>query len=100
MKALAVVKDFDVIEESALGVGKVWEGFVFEVQFAFERGPEAFHGGVVVAAAGTAHAGAKAIGEELLLAGGAGVLAAAIGMVEEAGFGVAGLLSVGQGLEG
>jgi len=69
--ALAVVKDFDVIEENALGAGAVGEGFVFEVQFAFEGGPEAFHGGVVAAAAGVARAGGEAIGEELLLVGGA-----------------------------
>ena len=100
METLAVVKDFDVVEESALGVGAVSEGFAFEIQFAFEGGPEAFHRGVIVAAAGPAHAGGKAKGEELLLVGGAGVLAAAIGMVEEAGFGAAGLLSVGQSLEG
>ena len=85
MEALAVIKDFDVVEESALGLGEVGEGFAFEVQFTFEGGPEAFHGGVVVAATGPAHAGSKAIGEELLLVGGAGVLAAAIGVVEEAG---------------
>jgi hypothetical protein len=67
VEALAVVKDFDVIEEGALGLSKVGEGFVFEVQFAFEGRPEAFHGGIVMTAAGPAHAGGKAKGEELLL---------------------------------
>ena len=100
MEALAVIKDFDVVEESALGLGEVGEGFAFEVQFTFEGGPEAFHGGVVVAATGPAHAGSKAIGEELLLVGGAGVLAAAIGVVEQAGFGAPSLLGVSQGLKG
>ena len=56
MEALAVIEDFDVIKELALGEGLVGEGFVFEVQFGFKGAPEAFHGGVVMAAAGPTHA--------------------------------------------
>ena len=48
MGALAIVEDFDVIED--LGAGLVAGGEILSVNgFYFKGAPEAFHGGVVVA---------------------------------------------------
>ena len=54
MSALAVVEDFDEIED--LGSGLEVGGELPAVdQFQFESAPEAFHGGVVVTIAPAAH---------------------------------------------
>src|SRR5688572_14456067 len=67
VESFAVVEDFNVFKELGLGVGTVGEAMALEVQFAFEGAPEAFHGGVVVAAARSTHAEGEAMGEEGLL---------------------------------
>ena len=97
---MSVVEDFDVIKELALGVGLVGEGFVFEKEFGFKGAPEAFHGGIVQAAAWPAHAEGEAKRAEGILVGSAGVLGAAIGMVEQAGLGFAAELGLRESLEG
>ena len=54
MKALAIVKDLDVIEELRSGLSLC--GKVLAVgQFQLEGTPEAFHGRIVIAVAGPPH---------------------------------------------
>src|SRR5664279_2991288 len=51
----AVVKDFDPLEDG--GAGLLPRGELTAIhEFAFEAAPEAFHGGVVIAVAASAHA--------------------------------------------
>ena len=82
MGALAIVEDFDVIED--LGAGLIAGGELLSVNgFYFEGAPEAFHGGVVVAVGFAAHGGdATGLGEGGPVVG-AGVLDAAIGMAQQ-----------------
>ena len=61
--ALAVVEDFDEVEECGLGLSACGEGGPVD-QLEFEGAPEAFHGGVVVAVAPTTHGGDEAGGLE------------------------------------
>ncbi len=56
---------------------------LIEEEFIFEGAPERFDGGVIIAIAFAAHAGLKAGAAELSAVGAAGVLAAAIGVMEE-----------------
>src|ERR1035437_107249 len=51
-----VVKDFDPLEDGRAGFGARGE-LVAIHEFAFEAAPEAFHGGVVITVAASAHAG-------------------------------------------
>ena len=51
-----VIEGFDVIEDGQLGLVLGFKVVAME-PFGFERAPKRFHGGVVVAAAGGAHAG-------------------------------------------
>ena len=56
MTALAVIEDFDVVEDFGSGVGSA--GKIASVdQFQFEGAPEAFHCSVVVAVTASAHGG-------------------------------------------
>ena len=82
----AVVENFDVVEDRELGlVASLKVGSVD--QLVLERVPEALGGGVVVAAAAAAHAGDHAVGGERVAVVLAGVLAAAIAVVDESGAG-------------
>ena len=54
MEALAVVEDFDEIEEFNLGLLAGVKGGAID-QFPFQGAPEAFHGGIVIAVARPAH---------------------------------------------
>ena len=58
-----VIEGFDVIEDGQAGCLVGGEVFVME-PFSFERAPEGFHGGVVIAIAGGTHAGAYVVGME------------------------------------
>jgi hypothetical protein len=51
-----VIESFDVIEDGGAGLLVGMEVLVMEA-FGFEGAPERFHGGIVVAVAGSAHAG-------------------------------------------
>ena len=51
-----VIEGFDVIEDGELGFSVSFEAAMVE-PFGFEGAPERFHGGIVVAVAGRAHAG-------------------------------------------
>lgn len=53
-----VIEGFDIIKEGQIGLVMVLESLVMD-PFCFKRAPEGFHGGVVVAVAGGAHAGLK-----------------------------------------
>ena len=82
MEPLAVVEDFDVVEEGAGRLGTALKmGAVDE--FFLERAPEALHGGVVVAVASAAHARRDFPGGEMLAVRLAGVLASSVGVVEQ-----------------
>ncbi len=56
MTALAVIEDFDVVEDFGSGLGSAGEIASVD-QFQFEGAPEAFHGSVVVAVNASAHGG-------------------------------------------
>ena len=56
MQALAVVKHFDEIKDGLASLGSGFEVAAVD-QFLFERAPEGFHGGIVVAVAFAAHGG-------------------------------------------
>src|SRR5271169_4628413 len=48
MGALAIVERFDVVEDLGSGLGESVKATAID-QFQFEGGPEAFHGGIVIA---------------------------------------------------
>src|SRR5665213_991317 len=74
----AVVKDFDPLEDGGAGSGPRGE-LVAMHEFTFEAAPEAFHGGVVIAVAASAHAGHDARLHQPLPVVSAGVLDALVG---------------------
>ena len=83
MEPHAVVKDFDPFKDGGLGFAA--RGEVPPVnEFAFQRAPEAFHGGVVIAVAPAAHAADHASGVEVLPVKLAGVLHAPVGVMHQA----------------
>ena len=82
MEPLAVVEGFDVIEDRARRLGAAGEGASVH-EFFFERAPEALHRGVVVAVASAAHARRHVPGGQMLAVRLAGVLATAVGVVEQ-----------------
>jgi len=55
VEPLAVVKDFNPFKDGRSGFGACRELAAMH-QFSFEAAPEAFHGRIVVAVAGSAHA--------------------------------------------
>ena len=81
MEAHGVVEGLDVVEDHEVGLG-AGGGDVFAEAFGFEGGPEAFHGGVVVAVAFAAHALGDVAEVEAVTEGFAGVLAASVAVVE------------------
>ena len=76
-----VVKDFDPFKDGGFGFSP--GGEVVVAQTAFEAAPKTFHGGVVVAVAFATHAGDDAGRRQALPVGRAGVLDAAIGMMQQ-----------------
>ena len=56
VEALTVIKDFDIFEDGQSGVGQVNKAVVMD-ELAFKSAPERFHGGVIIAMTGGAHAG-------------------------------------------
>ena len=88
MKALGIVKAFDVIED--FGAGLLVRGELAAIdQFPLEGAPKRFHKGVVVAIALAAHGGDEAgLGQGMAIISG-GVLDPAIGVAEELGGGLA-----------
>lgn len=92
MSALTVIEDFDVIEDSGLGLAAGGK-FLAVDHFQFEGAPEAFDVGIVVAVAFAAHGGDQAsLGESGAIVRGS-VLHAAIGMEQQ----VFGRLAVQEG---
>lgn len=88
----AVIKDFDPLEDGRARVGARGERLPMD-QAAFERASEAFHHGVVVAVAPTAHARDHArLGQSLAIST-TGVLDAPVGMMHQSGR----RLALGQG---
>ena len=99
---LAVVKDFDPFKDGRLRLGACGKLAAMD-QLAFERAPEAFHQGVVMAVAATAHARNNARQRQSLPITFRGVLDAAIGMMHQARRRLAmsqGHLQSGQGQRG
>src|SRR4051812_12403069 len=82
MEALAIVEAFDVGGDR-LGGGAARGPEAALIQFTFQGVEEAFHRRVVVAVAGPAHAAAKRVLVKQALVLGTGVLAAAIGMMQD-----------------
>jgi len=56
VEAFRVIESFDVIEDGQASGMMGWELVLME-RFGFERAPEGFHGGVVIAVAGGTHTG-------------------------------------------
>ena len=56
VEAFRVIESFDIIEDGQVSGLMGWEVMVME-RFGFERAPERFHGGVVIAVACGTHAG-------------------------------------------
>ena len=84
MASGTVVEDFDIVEDFCPGlVASLKAGSVD--QLVLERVPETFGGGVVIAATTAAHAGDHAMGGECAAVALAGVLAAAVAVMDEAG---------------
>ena len=81
METPGIVKGFDVAEHAQSGVILVVERFVVG-PFVFEGPEEAFHDGVVVAAAGTAHRTLDAEHLQGVLVVVAGVLTASVTVVQ------------------
>src|SRR5208337_570752 len=77
-----VVKDFDPFKDRRARLGARGEGLSMD-QAAFERAPEAFHHGVVVAVAAAAHAGNDSGLSQPLAISMAGVLDAPVGMMHQ-----------------
>ena len=82
VEPLAVVEDFQPLEDGRLGLGAGGELAAMH-QLALQAAPEAFHDGVVVAVASAAHAGLDAGSGEPLPIRLAGVLATAIGVMDQ-----------------
>ena len=88
MTALAVIEDFDVVEDFGSGLGSAGEIASVD-QFQFEGAPEAFHGRVIVAVASAAHGRDEPGGLKRSPEVGCGILDTAIGMEDQAGRGSA-----------
>ena len=56
MPALAVIESFNKIKDGQAGFGPAGKGAPVD-EFLFEGAPEAFHGGIIVAVAFSAHGG-------------------------------------------
>ena len=84
MAASAIIKPFDVIKDIRSGLPSVFILLPMNL-FDLQGAEEALHGGVVVAVPRAAHADLHAIVSQLELVSSAGVLAAAIGMVQQPG---------------
>ena len=82
MQALWIVKGFDVTEHAEAGFFESTEAFMVG-PLVFEGPEEAFHDGIIVAAAGAAHGALDAERPQDLLIGVAGVLATAIAVVQQ-----------------
>jgi hypothetical protein len=78
----AVVVNLDGLKDGLASLVFVLKMAVKQ-EFVFESAPERFHGGIVVAISFAAHTGLDSGGGELRAVGDAGVLATAIGMVEQ-----------------
>ena len=77
-----IVKAFEVVEH--VGAGRIPSGVVLPVRaFRLERGEEAFHHGVVPDVPGAAHAARDAELTQQALEGFTGVLATAIGVMQQ-----------------
>src|SRR5260370_39083192 len=83
VQALAVVKDFDVIEERLADLIGVLESAPVD-QLQFERAPEGLHRGVVVAVGLAAHRGNHLRGSQRLARLLSGFLLASVGWVMKA----------------
>src|SRR5215469_13603950 len=82
MPSLAVVEHFDIFEYLVAGVSSSTPPALID-QFDFERGEKTFRHGVVPAIALTAHAALYAVYRQQLLILVAGVLAAAIRVMQQ-----------------
>ena len=84
MKTLTIVEDLDVLKEIRFRLPSRTVASMMN-QILLERSKEAFHRGVVVDIARTAHAGQRFMGGQKMLVASAGILAAAVGMVKQTG---------------
>lgn len=82
VEAHSIVKDFDPLEDGCARPGARGEGAAMD-EFSFQSAPEAFHHGVVVTVAPSAHAGNDAGLGEPLPVGGTGVLDAPVGVMHQ-----------------
>src|SRR3954453_5659525 len=82
MEALAVIESFDKVEDRLARLGPSFEAAAVD-QFLFERAPEGFHGGVVIAASFAAHRGEGFCVGQGTAKISAGVLAATVGVEDQ-----------------
>ena len=82
MEAAAVIKGFDEVEDGLASLGASFEGAAVD-QFLFERAPEGFHGGVVIAASFATHGRQAPTLSQSLAISSAGILAAAVGVEDQ-----------------
>ena len=88
MLALAVIESFNKFKDGQAGFGPAGNGASVD-EFLFERAPEAFHGGIIVAVAFSAHGEQDLVQGQSVTKVSAGVLAAPIGMEHQLGWGLA-----------
>lgn len=82
METHGVVEGFDVVEDHEMSLGSCgWDGGAEAL--GFQGSPKGLHGGVIVAVALAAHALGDLAKAEALAEGGAGILAAAVAVVEQ-----------------
>ncbi len=98
MEPAPVIKGFDELEDGLASLSSGFEAAAVD-EFLFERAPERFHGGVVIAAGFTAHGRyGFCVGQGLAKIS-AGVLATTIGVEKEFWQGLAMVLSHVPGRE-
>jgi len=95
MTTATIIPDFDVVEDCS--PSSLTRRKTMVHTFRFERGEEAFHGGVVVTVASAAHADGNTVSDQQALIVGAGVLAAPVGVVQQTCLRAA-TLPVGSGI--
>ena len=86
MQSGAVIEGLDVVEDGSACFGEGSEAVMID-ELVFEAAPEGFDKGVIVAVAFAAHGSEQSMLREQLAVGGAGELAPAIGVEDEAGGG-------------
>src|ERR1017187_10203787 len=84
METAPVIEGLDEVEDGLARFAASFEGTPID-QFLFERAPEGFHGGIVIAAGFATHGGEGLALRQSVAEVSAGVLAAAVGVEDQLG---------------